>query len=399
MRIVVTGGGSGGHVSPAIAVIGKLKEKKPEVKLLYIGGKLSMEGVRQPSIEQKVLPTTDVSHVFIHAGKLQRRLSLSTMFLLLGIIPGFFESLYYLWKFKPDVLFSTGGYVAVPVVFAAWLLRTPIVIHEQTAAVGLANKISSFFAKKVAVSFLSSACEFPENKVIVTGNPIRSEVLKSAEYRQEQLSGLEVKELPTIYITTGSQGSLAINRVVKEALSELLKRAKIIHQCGENERYEYFEELMNEVEKLPAELEQRYKIIEYVDTKHISSVYGKADLVVARAGANTVCEIAVLGIPAVFIPIPWVTNNEQYKNARILVNSGSATIIPEDELTVEKLLVEIDGMLANLDHFKNRAREAVQLVPLDAADRLAEEILNLGSRKAKHEKLEKSSRWLANTPS
>lgn len=379
MRIAVTGGGSGGHISPALAVIEKLKEKskqeKTPVELLYIGGKLSMEGTRGPSIEQKILPQMDIPHIFIHAGKLQRSFSWRTLLLLWGAIPGFFEALYHLIKFKPTVIFSTGGFVTVPVTFAGWLLRVPVVIHEQTAAVGLSNKIGGFFAKVIAVSFPSSVKEFPQKKVIVTGNPIRSEVLAARAKRHQPPT--TNRRPPTIYITGGAQGSHIINETIRKALPLLLQRAKIIHQCGSNELYNDFENLVDTAQELPEELFERYEIIEYVGLKRIGQVFAQADLVISRAGANTVNELAALGISAIFIPISWVTNNEQYKNARILVNAGSATIIPEDDLTPEKLLTEVGEMIKNLDEFRKKAKEFQKEVRVDAAEKLAEIIWEL----------------------
>ena len=374
MRIVITGGGSGGHISPALAVIEQLKEKakaeKTPLQLLYIGGKLGMEGTKSPSVEQKILPQTDIPYVFIHAGKLQRSFSLKTPLLLWGAIPGFFEALYHLLIFKPDVIFSTGGFVTVPVILAGWLLRIPIVVHEQTAAVGLSNKIGGFLAKIVAVSFPTSVKEFPKEKVVVTGNPIRSEILAAREARKQLLA--TSRQLRTIYITGGAQGSHIINETIKKALPKLLKRGKIIHQCGSNELYNDFEHLSDTAKELPEELFERYEIIEYIGPKQIGQVFAKVNLVISRAGANTVNELAALGIPALLVPIPWVTNNEQYKNARILVNAGSARIIPENELTAEKLLAEVDTILANLNDFQSKAQELQKEVRLDAANKLAE---------------------------
>lgn len=386
MKIAVTGGGSGGHISPALAVIEKLKEKKElekvPLEILYIGGRLRMEGTKGPSVEQRVLPQTDIPRIFIHAGKLQRSLSWRMPFLLWGTVPGFIEALYYLVKFKPDVIFSTGGFVTVPVVFAGFLLRIPIVVHEQTAAVGLSNKIGGFLAKMIAVSFPSSIKEFPKNKVIVTGNPIRSQILIAREARKElPATSLPVQagcKLRTIYITGGAQGSHIINQTVRKALPKLLKQAKVIHQCGSNELYHDFDNLLDTAQELPEELFERYELLEYIGLRKIGRVFAKADLVIARAGANTVNELAVLGIPAIFIPIPWVTNNEQYKNARILVNAGSARILPEDELTPEKLLNEVEGMVKNLDEFREKAEEFQKEVRVDAAEKLAGILWNIG---------------------
>lgn len=372
MRVAVTGGGSGGHLSPALAVIQKIKELRPDAEVLYIGGRLSMEGARQSSIEQRVLPKTDIPHIFIHAGKLQRRWRLSTVFLLWGAIPGFFEALYNLRKFKPQVIFSTGGFVSVPVIFAAWLLQIPIIIHEQTATVGLANRIGARFAHEVMVSFPSSARHFPAGKVTVSGNPIRSEVLAVVHKRQKR----EYPRAPfLIYITGGAQGSHLINQVVAEALPQLLKKYRVIHQCGDNRLYNDYSSLSQKADRLEPHLHERYQLFKYIDVQDIGEVFFKADLVIGRAGANTVNEITALGIPAIFIPIPWVTNNEQYKNARILVNTGSAIILEERRLSAESLLKTVGVVIAGYAEYYERAQQARVNAKLKAAELLAKRIL------------------------
>lgn len=386
MRVLVTGGGSGGHVSPALATIQKLKEKISDLEVLYLGGRLGMEGSRGRSIEQKIFPSTNIPHKFIHAGKLQRRFNLSTPFLLLGVIPGFFEAFYFILSFKPDVVFSTGGFVTVPVVFAAWLLRVPILIHEQTAVVGLANKVCSFFSKRIAVSFPSSVHEFPLQKTFVSGNPLRKQVMEAGKKREQERE----RKIPfTLYITGGALGSHIINEAVEEILPELLTKFRVIHQCGESEIFKDYDRLSERKKYLDAQLRARYEVVKYVDTDHIEEVFAQADLAIARAGANTVNELAFLGIPAIFVPIPWVTHNEQYKNARILVNAGSAMILPEDQITGEKLLNQIREILKNFTYFQNKADEAKKLIRIDAAEVLAEEIIRIA--KLKNSKLKATS--------
>lgn len=395
MKILITGGGSGGHVSPALATLEELKNKVSKAKIpleiLFIGGKLGMEGGSQPSIEQKILPQTNIPHVFIHAGKLQRYLSLATFYSLWGVLPGLLEAFYYLWKFKPDLIFSTGGFVTVPVVVAGWLLRIPILIHEQTATVGLANKIGGRLAQKVAVSFHSSAKEFPQGRVLITGNPLRPQILWAAaeqERRRQELGQAKgakekLQHIPNIYITGGAQGSHIINEIVQESLAEILERGNVIHQCGSNRRFNDFEKLSKIAGTLPDRLKKRYQVKEYLNNQEIGKVFAQTDLVITRAGANTINELAAVGIPAILIPIPWVTHNEQYKNARILVNAGSAVVIPEDELDHQRLLSELDTTLANWNEFQEKAVAFRKEVPLDAASKLADEIIQLAKTKSK----------------
>ena len=381
MKIAVTGGGSGGHLSPALAVIQKIREFKPQAKILYIGGRLGMENTNQPSIEQEVIPQTDIPHVFIYAGKLQRRWAISSVFLLIGAIPGFLQALFYLSRFKPAVLFSTGGYVSVPVVFSAWLLRVPVIIHEQTATVGLSNKIGARFAREVYVSFASSVRHFPAGKTSVSGNPLRSEIVAVMNKQRRIEKHQQQQQLPMLYITGGAQGSHFINKTVEEILSKLLEKYRLIWQCGDNHRYRDFMRLKRMRENLPDQLNEHLKLVKYVGPEDIGDVFHQADLVVGRSGANTVNEIMALGLPAIFIPIPWVTNNEQYKNARILVNAGSAVILSENQLNGESLLKTINEVMDNYDEYWQKAEAIRASCKLHAAEFLAQKILAYGSNK------------------
>lgn len=387
MRLVVTGGGSGGHLSPALAVISKLKEKFTQqdlkFEILFIGGTLGMEGTKGPSVEQTVLPKTDIPHVFICAGKLQRRVSLTSLALVWGIIPGFLQSFYYLLKFKPDLIFSTGGFVSVPVVLAGWFLRIPIVLHEQTAAVGLANKIGGFFAKKVAISFLSSEKEFSKKKVVLTGNPIRPGILAVRAKRLATLQGdfLHTQVFPLIYVTGGALGSHIINETVGGILPYLLEKYLVVHQCGDNDVYKDDVKLLELKERLPKNLQLRYTLLKYLDEKQLADVFEKTTFSISRAGANTVNELMALGIPAILVPILWVTNNEQYKNARVLVNEGLGSILPENELTTDRLINEIESFAKRQEEFKARSLAVLAKEWPDAAEKLAEIIAEgLGDR-------------------
>lgn len=381
MRLVVTGGGSGGHLSPALAVIAKLKEKfvqkNERLDILFIGGTLGMEGTKGPSAEQTVLPKTDIPHVFICAGKLQRRVSLTSSALIWGIIPGFLQSFYHLLKFKPDLIFSTGGFVSVPVVLAGWFLRIPTVLHEQTAAVGLANKIGSFFAKIVAISFLSSEKEFSKKKVVLTGNPIRPAILAVRGVRFLRLQKETIEEYPLLYITGGSFGSHIINEVIGKILPHLLEKYVVVHQCGDNDVYQDYVKLLELKERLPKNTQLRYTLLKYLDEKQLAEVFEKTAFSISRAGANTVNELMALGIPAILVPIPWVQNNEQYKNARVLVNLGLGSILPENELTADRLINEIESFAKRQEEFKERSLAVLAKEWPDAAEKLAEIIINV----------------------
>lgn len=388
MRLVVTGGGSGGHLSPALAVIEELKkrfkEKNLPLEILFIGGNLGMEGARGSSVEQTILPPTGIPYVFISAGKLQRRFSFSSLGLLWGAIPGFFQSFYHLLKFKPDVIFATGGFVTVPAVASAWLLRIPIIIHEQTAAVGLANKIAGLFARIVAISFLVSQKEFNPRKTVLTGNPVRPKILAVRQDRREWLQvnvqrGVpsQASQAPSLYVTGGALGSHLINETIMGILPNLLQKHRVVHQCGDNGKFKDYEKLMQLKESLPEILKSHYSILKYVDEEELAKIYAEARLAISRAGANTVNELLILGIPAILIPIPWVTNNEQYKNARVLVNAGLGSIIPEDELTPQRLLSEIESFEKREEEFQKISVKLLSQDIPESAKMIAEMIYEL----------------------
>ncbi|MFZ5366434.1 MAG: UDP-N-acetylglucosamine--N-acetylmuramyl-(pentapeptide) pyrophosphoryl-undecaprenol N-acetylglucosamine transferase [Patescibacteria group bacterium] len=361
-RIVICGG----HLTPAQAVIEELK-KEDRWQIYYFGRKYAMEGKRVPSAESKIIPLLGIKFIPIAAGRLQRKFTRFTIPSLLRVPLGFFQSLYWLLKIRPLVICSFGGYVSVPVVLAGWLLRIPILTHEQTTVFGLASKINSFFASKIAVSFPESLKFFPKEKVILTGNPIRQEIFK---IRKPSHFPLRPSPFPLIYITGGNQGAKVINRAVLEILPKLLGKYTIIHQCGELD-----------YENLKLDLRENYILTKYVGLEDIGWVLNKADLIVSRAGANIVCEIAALGKPALFIPIPWSYQDEQTKNAQMLVKAGIAEILPQKELTGPSLLNKISEMMANLEKYQRNAPEAKKLIKPDSSLKIVKELNDLSKPK------------------
>ena len=289
---------------------------------------------------------------------------------------GFLQAFYYLVKIRPQLIVSFGGYLAPPVVIAGWLLRIPSVTHEQTVEGGWASRLVAKFAKKVFVSWEESLKYFPKEKTIVTGNPLRRSIFETRQ--QFNNSTIQQSECPTIYITGGKQGSHIINEVVKEALPELLKKYNVIHQCGRSTVFDDYKELRSGFcQERSSGRRGRYLLKDYFSEEEIGSVFSAADVIISRGGANIVYELAALGKPALLIPIPWVSHNEQRKNAQLLANAGSALILEEKDLTSESLTVRTDELFANLEKFKEGGQRAQKLVRLDAADNIAEEIANL----------------------
>ncbi len=351
-KIIVTGGGSGGHAHTALSFIQYLEDNFDNTKeqILYIGGNLAMEGEKKgKSIEEKLLEKTDLNYKIIRAGKLQRYFNIRTIYLLLRVFGGLKDSFKVLKKEKPDLIFSTGGYVTVPVCIAGWFLKKPIYVHEQTTTVGLANRISAKFAKKIFITFPESKKNLPQNKTIHTGNLIKKDLFNRKESGETttviEKMKKEKKKLPIIYISGGSQGSHILNTTVKDMMTYLLEYYQIILQTGDNKVFNDYDNISKEKQKLSSKIRKRLYITKYINSEEIGYIYKNMDLFVGRSGANTVYELGLLKKLAILIPIPWTRDNEQQKNAELLENLNLAKIIPEGELTPDKLFIEINKIV------------------------------------------------------
>lgn len=358
MKILVTGA----HFTPAQAVIEELK-KNYQADIVYVGRRTTLEGDPTPSVESQVLPKLGVKFIPFTTGRLQREFSLQTIPSLLKIPIGFIQATFILLKEKPDVILSFGGYVAVPTVLMGWLFSIPIIIHEQGLISGLANKISSLFADKIALSFNNG--KFAD-KTVLTGNPLRQEILDPIkklpnEYIQ-MINYSNANKLPIILVLGGNQGSHAINLAVEESLSKLLQKFVIIHQTGES-KFKDFDGL----EKLQNE---KYLVKKWIG-QEIGGLLKKVDLVVCRGGINTLLELAYFNKPTLVIPIP--NHFEQNKNARYFESLGLVKNIPQSKLSTKILLEEARQILKS----HKRDADTKKVVILDAAKRLALETILL----------------------
>lgn len=366
MKVLITGA----HFTPAVAVIEEFK-KRPNIEVIYIGRNTTREGDSSPSVESQILPKLGVKFIPIATGRLQKDFTFYTIPSLLKIPIGFIQSLYFILKIKPDVILSFGGYVAVPVVVVGWLLSIPILIHEQTLVSGLANKISSHFASKIALSFKSTRSD--QDKVIITGNPLRSMITNA----QGSIDDFEIinraknNKKPLILITGGNQGSHTINETVEKALDKLLKEANIIHITGDN-KFKDFERL----EKLKKE---NYIVKKWADRDY-GEILSKTDLVISRAGINTLSELALLNKPALVIPIPYLYKDEQNKNAKYFEKLGLVKILPQSKLTAASLVANVKLMIADLKNLKVKALLAKRVIIPSAAKRLALETILLANK-------------------
>ncbi len=374
----MTGGGSAGHISPALAVIQTLKDSAPDgnraPEFLYLGGRRGLE--------EEQVTRAGIRFAGVETGKLRRYFSWQN-FTDAGRVPlGILQAVGIVRRFRPDVVFSTGGYVSVPPVMAARLLNIPILIHEQTVQVGLANRIAARCATKIALSWDSALQDLTPNlqkKAFVAGNPVRGQIFAGDKAAANRFFDFDDENLPSLYVTGGSQGSRLINRAVEDALPELLKTCRIIHQCGKQPdgQEQDFDRLENAVKNLPPELARRYRFTRYV-REEINHVFAWADLVLGRAGAGTVSELCVLGKPAVYVPLVPTGGDEQTRNAQMGETAGAAKIIKQSECDAAKLWDVLPPLLNDGPQLAEMSAAALTLAKPGAAQTLANTILELG---------------------
>ena len=357
--VVIAGGGTGGHTSPGLAVAALLRERSRTCA--WIGSRSGIEAQR--------VPQSGIPYIAISTGKLRRYWAWQNVADLLVNVPaGTLSVLRILRTLRPRVVFGTGGFVALPVVFGAALLRLPVVLHEQTAVPGLANRIGARFARRIAVTFPDRAGRLPAARVVVTGNPLRPEL--RAGSRSSAIARFQLDPVvPLVYVTGGAQGAHRINRVVGDALASLAEQAQLIHQCGENPATGDRQWLEDRRAALPPALARRYTVVPYIGAE-LAGIYAAAALVVARAGAGTVNECCQLGVPALYVPLPGTRGDEQTENARIVERVGGAVVLPQSMLTTERLVREVRALLADPAGLKQMGEHARTLAVPDAAERI-----------------------------
>ena len=307
-KVVLTGGHA---ATTAVAVVQEIKSEKLDWDLTWIGVKNAIEGKKIVTLESEVLPQLGVKFMPLTAGRVQRRFTIWTIPSILKIPIGIVQAFYYLAKIRPGVVLSFGGFAAYPVVVNAKLLGIPVVIHEQTSVAGRSNILSIKFASQIAISRISSKKYYPSDKCILTGNPVMKEITKVKPK-------MELGNLPVIFVTGGSRGSQSINRAVEPILKKLLSKYKVIHQAGGLD-YLKFSDIK---QKLPQALRNNYDVFIRVNPLEVYKTYRESDVVVARAGANTVSEIMTVKRPAILIPLSISFMDEQTRNAEVAKNLG-----------------------------------------------------------------------------
>ena len=368
MKIVIVGG----HHSSALPVISYLKQFHKETQLFWIGHKFSAKNDKNPTLEFNEIISLGIPFYDLKAGKVYKTYDLMR---LLRVPFGFLQAFWFLIQIRPQVILSFGGYLAVPVVVAGWFLGIPSVTHEQTVVVGYANKVIALFARKVLISWKASAKYFPKNKVVYTGLPLRTEItnVSSASFNSENT-------LPIIYITAGKTGSHKLNEIVLQSLPKLLSFANVIHQCGDNSVFNDFMALDSAYKSVQNTVKGSYYLRKFVLSNEIGEAFAKSNLVISRAGAHTTSEILYLCKPTLFIPIPWVSHNEQLENALVAKNAGVAEILGEKDLTSDTLVSFIQKMLTNLA--KYTCPDAKDMFVANSSEIIVKECFN-AAQKAK----------------
>lgn len=319
---------------PNIAIIQELKDRMgPDVSFLYIG--------ENGSLEKKLITELDVPFKSILCGKMRRYFSFKNLIDIFKIPIGIFQALGAIVSFKPDVIFCKGGYVSFPVAVAGWIYHKPVILHESDVVPGLSNKMSAFFAKKICVSFEDSKKYFKEKKVVVTGNPVRRMLEHGTFSKGKTFTGLQENK-KTLLFMGGSQGADFINNIVWQNFNELLKKYQIIHICGEGKEKKQ-EQLLSLLSKENHQNIVNYRAFSFID-KELRDVYSFCNLVVSRAGANSLSEIAFFGKPAVLIPLgKGASRGDQIINAEVYAKNNSAVVIKEEDF-------EHDGFFKKVGH-------------------------------------------------
>jgi UDP-N-acetylglucosamine--N-acetylmuramyl-(pentapeptide) pyrophosphoryl-undecaprenol N-acetylglucosamine transferase len=357
--VVIAGGGTGGHTSPGLAVAALLRERG--VPCAWIG---SHDGV-----EARLVPVRGIPYFAISTGKLRRYWSWRNVSdLAVGVPAGVFQATRLLGRLRPRVVFATGGFVALPTVVAAALRGLPVVAHEQTAVPGLANRVAARFVRRVAVSFPGSEARFAGGKGVLTGNPLRPELRDGSRAEAVSRFGLD-PALPLVYVTGGAQGAHRINRAVGGVLDRLLEHAQMIHQCGDHPTTGDRAWLETRRAALSPALARRYTVVPYVGAE-LGAIYAAASLLIGRAGAGTVNECCQLGIPALYVPLPGASGDEQAVNASVVERAGGCEILLQARLSGETLCDRVLGLLAEPTRLKEMGERARAVAVPDAAERI-----------------------------
>lgn len=332
MRLMVSGGGTGGHIYPALALIERLKEIDPSTEVLYVG--------TTRGLENRIVPAAGLKLKTLKTQGFKRSLSLENFKTVYLFLKSVHDAKKLVADFKPDVVLGTGGYVSGAVLYAAAKMGVPTVIHEQNSVVGVTNRFLSKYVDEIAIAFEAARDHFPAEKVTMVGNPRAQQVASqhASDFKWSQI-GLK-DDLPTLMIFGGSQGAPKINQSVVEAIPTFNDRPYQVLFATGQKRYDTVQAALQ-----GQTVGDNVKVVPYIED--MPAKLPKTSLLVSRAGATTIAEITAIGLPTVMIPSPYVTANHQVKNAEALVNKGAARMILEDDLNGESLLAAVDDLMVD----------------------------------------------------
>ncbi len=369
MKILFTGGGTGGHIFPVIAVTREIKKRQTEMELSYMGP--------EDDFASRLFFKEGIKTYFVLSGKIRRYFNFSAFFkniidIFIKIPLGTIQAFLILFFTAPDVVFSKGGYGSLPTVIAAWVLRIPIFLHESDVIPGLTNKIVGKFSDKIFVSFpIKSMRYFPESKMIFTGNPVRESLLQIDPKNTKNVLNLTSTK-PVILILGGSQGSTRINNLISQILPSLLKQFEIIHQSGQKD----FDRLTKEFQSfIPPAMQSSYHLYALLNENEIKHALNIATCIVSRAGAGTIFEIAAFKKPSILIPLPESAQNHQVENAYAYGNTGACIVIEESNLTPNFFFEKVIG-LTDYGNLEVMQKAAGNFSKLGAADTIADYLIN-----------------------
>ncbi|ADG40016.1 MULTISPECIES: undecaprenyldiphospho-muramoylpentapeptide beta-N-acetylglucosaminyltransferase [Leuconostoc] len=356
MRVILSGGGTGGHIYPALALAEVIKQHEPEAEFLYVGS--------ERGVESHIVPATGMDFEQLTVQGFKRSLSLDNIKTVNLFLKAVRQSKKIIKDFKPDVVVGTGGYVAGAVVYAAQRMHIPTVIHEQNSVAGVTNKFLARGATKIGVAFDVAKQQFPAGKATLVGNPRAQQVAHIKSTFSWQSLGLR-DDKATLLIFGGSQGAPAINLAVIDAINDFnLRQYQVVIVTGPKR----YDNVLNKLSEQKIAAADNVRIIPYID--NMPEVLAKTDAIVSRAGATSIAEITALGIPSILVPSLHVTGNHQTKNAQSLVDDGAALLLTETELTGKSLVNAADKLLLNEIISDNMAAQVVKVGMTDAGDRL-----------------------------
>lgn len=366
-RIVVSGGGTGGHIYPALSIVDALKEENPALEALFIG--------TPNGLEATIVPKTGIDFKTIRIQGLVRSLSAENIRTVIQLIGSLFSAKKILREFKPDIVIGTGGYVCAPVLLAASQLKIPTLIHEQNSVAGVTNKLLARFVDRICLCFEAAADDFAKysDKLRLTGNPRATEVVK-VEPQPTILAdqfGL-ANDKPTVLVFGGSRGAPAINQAALEAIPQFKEADyQVLISVGQV----HYDEWIQQTQSANIQLPDNVKVVPYID--NMPQVLQAVDLVLSRSGATTLTELTALGKPSILVPSPYVTNNHQEFNALSLVNNQAAEMIKEADLNAEGLADTINQLLTDSDKLEAMSQAAKELGITDATDRIKQVIAEI----------------------